>query len=233
MDWTNLLSSSQSATSEREKEGVEKRKWAGKRKGLSERESGLAHPIWFLALLITCFISSGIGMLPSKCILRECRLKGNPKQIFNLVQISELWNYFCLLGISSHFQLLFLCHHCSLSCLHSFPEYRDNVSRGWDKRKPWSQVPSGQRSNYDLKERVCIGSMTAIESATYQRIPTDEAEAQMLASADLDDMKSEIQLWPLILSLVMMMASAPVCWECSTGWIGEAHKNICVTILLR
>uniref|UniRef100_A0A670YQ66 Anion exchange protein n=1 Tax=Pseudonaja textilis TaxID=8673 RepID=A0A670YQ66_PSETE len=97
---------------------------------------------------------------------------------------------FYLLGISSHFQLLFLCHHCSLSCLHSFPEYRDNVSRGWDKRRPWNQVPSGQRSNYDLKERVCIGSMTAIENATYQRIPTDEAEAQMLASADLDDMKS-------------------------------------------
>lgn len=55
-------------------------------------------------------------------------------------------------------------------------------------------MPSGQRSNYDLKERVCIGSMTAIENATYQRIPTDEAEAQMLASADLDDMKSETTL---------------------------------------
>ncbi|XP_060628713.2 anion exchange protein 3 isoform X1 [Anolis sagrei] len=72
----------------------------------------------------------------------------------------------------------------------SFSGSRDNVSRGWDKRKAWSQVPSGQRSNYDLKERVCIGSMTTVESATYQRIPTDEAEAQMLASADLDDMKS-------------------------------------------
>ncbi|XP_042299815.1 anion exchange protein 3 [Sceloporus undulatus] len=72
----------------------------------------------------------------------------------------------------------------------SFSGNRDNISRGWDKRKPWSQVPSGQRSNYDLKERVCIGSMTTVESATYQRIPTDEAEAQMLASADLDDMKS-------------------------------------------
>ncbi|KAJ6665511.1 hypothetical protein lerEdw1_003352 [Lerista edwardsae] len=39
--------------------------------------------------------------------------------------------------------------------------------------------------------------MTAMESATYQRIPTDEAEAQMLATADLDDMKSEIQIGPL------------------------------------
>ncbi|XP_061465421.1 anion exchange protein 3 isoform X2 [Rhineura floridana] len=70
----------------------------------------------------------------------------------------------------------------------SFSGYRDN--RIWDKHKLWNQVPSGQRSSYDLKERVCIGSMTAMESATYQRIPTDEAEAQMLASADLDDMKS-------------------------------------------
>uniref|UniRef100_A0A8D0G848 Band 3 cytoplasmic domain-containing protein n=1 Tax=Sphenodon punctatus TaxID=8508 RepID=A0A8D0G848_SPHPU len=56
----------------------------------------------------------------------------------------------------------------------------------------WSQVVSGQRASYDLKERMRIGSMTALESAAtaYQRVPTDEAEAQMLASADLDDMKS-------------------------------------------
>uniref|UniRef100_A0A7N6A2Y6 Anion exchange protein n=1 Tax=Anabas testudineus TaxID=64144 RepID=A0A7N6A2Y6_ANATE len=44
--------------------------------------------------------------------------------------------------------------------------------------------------NYDLRERICIGSMTALETAVYQQVPTDEAEAQMLASADLDDMKS-------------------------------------------
>lgn len=42
-----------------------------------------------------------------------------------------------------------------------------------------------------MKERMCIGSMTTLESAAYQRVPTDEAEAQMLASADLDGMKSE------------------------------------------
>uniref|UniRef100_A0A3Q1HX54 Anion exchange protein n=1 Tax=Anabas testudineus TaxID=64144 RepID=A0A3Q1HX54_ANATE len=35
-----------------------------------------------------------------------------------------------------------------------------------------------------------IDSMTALETAVYQQVPTDEAEAQMLASADLDDMKS-------------------------------------------
>ncbi|XP_067416440.1 anion exchange protein 3 isoform X2 [Emydura macquarii macquarii] len=67
---------------------------------------------------------------------------------------------------------------------------RDGLSRGWDKRKTWNQVVSGQRVSYDLKERMCIGSMTTLESAVYQRVPTDEAEAQMLASADLDDMKS-------------------------------------------
>ncbi|KAL8182976.1 UNVERIFIED_CONTAM: hypothetical protein K2H54_010348 [Gekko kuhli] len=70
-----------------------------------------------------------------------------------------------------------------------FSGRKDYTPRGWEKRKAWSQVPSGQRANYDLRERVCIGSMTTLESATYQRIPTDEAEAQMLASADLDDMK--------------------------------------------
>uniref|UniRef100_A0A8C0H1R4 Anion exchange protein n=1 Tax=Chelonoidis abingdonii TaxID=106734 RepID=A0A8C0H1R4_CHEAB len=72
----------------------------------------------------------------------------------------------------------------------SLPGPRECPSRGWDRRKPWSQVVSGQRVSYDLKERVCIGSMTTLESTVYQRVPTDEAEAQMLASADLDDMKS-------------------------------------------
>lgn len=33
--------------------------------------------------------------------------------------------------------------------------------------------------------------MTGIEQARYQKVPTDESEAQTLASADLDYMKSE------------------------------------------
>lgn len=33
--------------------------------------------------------------------------------------------------------------------------------------------------------------MTGAEQAMYQRIPTDETEAQTLASADLDGIKSE------------------------------------------
>uniref|UniRef100_A0A8C9F418 Anion exchange protein n=1 Tax=Pavo cristatus TaxID=9049 RepID=A0A8C9F418_PAVCR len=74
--------------------------------------------------------------------------------------------------------------------LRSLPGPRERVSQGWEKRKPWGQVASGQRVTYDLKERMCIGSMTTLESAAYQRVPTDEAEAQMLASADLDGMKS-------------------------------------------
>ncbi|XP_040004081.1 anion exchange protein 3 isoform X3 [Xiphias gladius] len=65
------------------------------------------------------------------------------------------------------------------------------TSRGWFCRKPvHHRLTGAQRSNYDLRERICIGSMTALETAVYQQVPTDEAEAQMLVSADLDDMKS-------------------------------------------
>ncbi|XP_043360796.1 anion exchange protein 3 isoform X1 [Dermochelys coriacea] len=83
-----------------------------------------------------------------------------------------------------------LLQETGLASLGSLPGPRECPSRGWDRRKPWNQVVSGQRVSYDLKERMCIGSMTTLESAVYQRVPTDEAEAQMLASADLDDMKS-------------------------------------------
>ncbi|XP_061923548.1 anion exchange protein 3 isoform X1 [Entelurus aequoreus] len=58
------------------------------------------------------------------------------------------------------------------------------------RRPTHHRMTSAQRSNYDLRERICIGSMTAVETAVYQQVPTDEAEAQMLASVDLDDMKS-------------------------------------------
>lgn len=63
---------------------------------------------------------------------------------------------------------------------------------GWFRKKPvHHRLPGTQRNNYDLRERLCIGSMTALETAVYQQVPTDEAEAQMLVSADLDDMKSK------------------------------------------
>lgn len=65
------------------------------------------------------------------------------------------------------------------------------ATRGWFRRKPVHRLAGAQRTSYDLRERICIGSMTAIETAVYQKVPTDEAEAQMLASADLDDMKSK------------------------------------------
>ncbi|XP_068602026.1 anion exchange protein 3 [Brachionichthys hirsutus] len=65
------------------------------------------------------------------------------------------------------------------------------TTRGWFRRKPvHHRLTGAPRSNYDLRERLCIGSMIALETAVYQQVPTDEAEAQMLASADLDDMKS-------------------------------------------
>uniref|UniRef100_A0A672IVY2 Anion exchange protein n=1 Tax=Salarias fasciatus TaxID=181472 RepID=A0A672IVY2_SALFA len=50
---------------------------------------------------------------------------------------------------------------------------------------------SRQRRSYDLQERRRTGNMTGAEQAKYQRIPTDESEAQTLASADLDGIKSE------------------------------------------
>ncbi|XP_016108447.1 LOW QUALITY PROTEIN: anion exchange protein 3-like [Sinocyclocheilus grahami] len=70
------------------------------------------------------------------------------------------------------------------------PEPASMTTRGWFRRKPVHRLAGAQRTSYDLRERICIGSMTAIETAVYQKVPTDEAEAQMLASADLDDMKS-------------------------------------------
>ncbi|XP_056190108.1 anion exchange protein 2 isoform X1 [Falco biarmicus] len=52
-----------------------------------------------------------------------------------------------------------------------------------------SKSQPGHRS-YNLHERRRIGSMTGVEQDRYQKMPTDESEAQTLASADLDYMKS-------------------------------------------
>ncbi|XP_029002441.1 anion exchange protein 2b isoform X2 [Betta splendens] len=54
---------------------------------------------------------------------------------------------------------------------------------------PLARLSSASRG-YDLQERRRTGNMTGAEQAKYQRIPTDESEAQMLASADLDGIKS-------------------------------------------
>lgn len=58
---------------------------------------------------------------------------------------------------------------------------------------PGRPVPKSQpgHRSYNLHERRCIGSMTAAEQDRYQKMPTDESEAQTLVSADLDYMKSE------------------------------------------
>ncbi|XP_025049306.1 anion exchange protein 2 [Alligator sinensis] len=55
--------------------------------------------------------------------------------------------------------------------------------------RPLAKSQPGHRS-YNLHERRRIGSMTGVEQAQYQKVPTDESEAQTLASADLDYMKS-------------------------------------------
>lgn len=45
--------------------------------------------------------------------------------------------------------------------------------------------------SYDLQERRRTGDVTATELARYRCMPTDESEAQMLATVDLDGMKSK------------------------------------------
>uniref|UniRef100_A0A8C9AQS7 Anion exchange protein n=1 Tax=Prolemur simus TaxID=1328070 RepID=A0A8C9AQS7_PROSS len=71
-------------------------------------------------------------------------------------------------------------------CLPSSPSPRARVSRvAGEKSRPWS--PS---ASYDLRERLCPGSALGNPGGPEQQVPTDEAEAQMLGSADLDDMKS-------------------------------------------
>ncbi|XP_034415655.1 anion exchange protein 2b isoform X2 [Cyclopterus lumpus] len=54
---------------------------------------------------------------------------------------------------------------------------------------PLARVSSASRG-YDLQDRRRTGNMTGAEQAKYQRVPTDESEAQTLASADLDGIKS-------------------------------------------
>ncbi|XP_051839433.1 anion exchange protein 3 isoform X2 [Antechinus flavipes] len=66
------------------------------------------------------------------------------------------------------------------------PVPRPRTPRGMDeKARPWS--PS---ASYDLRERLCPGSALESPGSLEQQVPTDEAEAQMLGSADLDYMKS-------------------------------------------
>ncbi|XP_053782914.1 anion exchange protein 2 isoform X2 [Desmodus rotundus] len=55
--------------------------------------------------------------------------------------------------------------------------------------RPLNKAQPGHRS-YNLQERRRIGSMTGAEQALLPRVPTDESEAQTLATADLDLMKS-------------------------------------------
>lgn len=72
-------------------------------------------------------------------------------------------------------------------CLLSSPSPRARAPRvTGEKSRPWS--PS---ASYDLRERLCPGSALGSLGGPEQQVPTDEAEAQMLGSADLDDMKSE------------------------------------------
>ncbi|XP_060679937.1 anion exchange protein 2-like isoform X2 [Hemiscyllium ocellatum] len=59
-----------------------------------------------------------------------------------------------------------------------------------EENRALQKTPLAHRSSYDLKERRRIGSQTNVDEAKFQKIPTDELEAEMLAVADLDYMKS-------------------------------------------
>ncbi|KAM9663871.1 anion exchange protein 3 isoform 1-T1 [Trichechus inunguis] len=86
----------------------------------------------------------------------------------------------------SHLHHVFLWCPRLPCCPHSSPSPRARASRvAGEKSRPWS--PS---ASYDLRERLCPGSALGSLGGPEQQVPTDEAEAQMLGSADLDDMKS-------------------------------------------
>uniref|UniRef100_A0A672IRJ9 Anion exchange protein n=1 Tax=Salarias fasciatus TaxID=181472 RepID=A0A672IRJ9_SALFA len=85
------------------------------------------------------------------------------------------------LGADPHFYLVF-------RALSSKPASSDPLQAAASpEHPPLSRVSS---RSYDLQERRRTGNMTGAEQAKYQRIPTDESEAQTLASADLDGIKS-------------------------------------------
>ncbi|XP_074049447.1 anion exchange protein 2 isoform X2 [Macrotis lagotis] len=69
------------------------------------------------------------------------------------------------------------------------PSESVGVDDGGTLGRPPAKAQPGHRS-YNLQERRRIGSMTGAEQAMLPRVPTDESEAQTLATADLDLMKS-------------------------------------------
>ncbi|XP_061660817.1 anion exchange protein 2b isoform X2 [Syngnathoides biaculeatus] len=69
------------------------------------------------------------------------------------------------------------------------PEPSDVPASPHPDHPPLARLSSAGRS-YDLQDRRRTGNMTGAEQAKYQRIPTDESEAQTLVSADLDGIKS-------------------------------------------
>ncbi|XP_063075317.1 anion exchange protein 2a isoform X2 [Engraulis encrasicolus] len=57
-------------------------------------------------------------------------------------------------------------------------------------RPSLSSAPGAGSRSYDLQDRRRSGNQTAPGSALFQCVPTDESEAQMLATVDLDGIKS-------------------------------------------
>ncbi|CAB1317931.1 unnamed protein product, partial [Coregonus sp. 'balchen'] len=84
--------------------------------------------------------------------------------------------------------------HKGRNGLSSGPSRESPSPSTWGSIPPSSRVPppGGSRS-YDLQERRRSGNMTCGLQEHHQRQATDDSEAQMLGSADLDGIKSEYQ----------------------------------------
>ncbi|KAJ0059773.1 hypothetical protein NL108_011269, partial [Boleophthalmus pectinirostris] len=78
-------------------------------------------------------------------------------------------------------------HHFTFFLKPGSPEPSSPSPQSGPEHIPLTRLSS---RGYDLQERRRTGNMTGAEQAKYQRIPTDESEAQTLASADLDGIKS-------------------------------------------
>jgi len=111
---------------------------------------------------------------------------------------------------------------------------------GGASARPLTKAQPGHRS-YNLQERRRIGSMTGAEQALLPRVPTDESEAQTLATADLDLMKSECRpgparhwweqegekagAWPCPPCL-LQVTGLRTFLECGGTWCGRMPKGL-------
>uniref|UniRef100_A0AAY4DWQ7 Anion exchange protein n=1 Tax=Denticeps clupeoides TaxID=299321 RepID=A0AAY4DWQ7_9TELE len=122
--------------------------------------------------------------LQSMSIVSPCRL---------MVCCDLAWRYLERPAHPAQYSVSFAVPHVSRTPLdRQNPKKKEPTSPKVIASEPsaTSPLPRVSSRSYDLQERRRTGNMTGAEQAKYQRIPTDESEAQTLASADLDGIKS-------------------------------------------